>query len=149
MRAEAKRHPLSCERPPLPRSVGVRQNERVNQMSTILIGNRHFDLQGRLTGFDFAVQYGGPQIEVSMLGIPPISDQEQEDGIRVELLRLGEAIARAAQSPKRASESPRPMDQLNCKKEPRRSGSQTFGDSHSVETLIERPCPLASTRPRP
>src|SRR5271166_6231799 len=31
MRAEAKRHPLSCERPPLPRSVGVRQNERVNQ----------------------------------------------------------------------------------------------------------------------
>ena len=38
-------------------------------MSTIFIGNRHFDLQGRLTGFDFAVQYGGPQIEASMLGI--------------------------------------------------------------------------------
>ena len=77
-------------------------------MSTIFIGIRHFDLQGRLTGFDFAVQYGGPQIEASMLGIPPLSDQEQEDGFRVELLRLGEAITRAAQSPKGIISRPAP-----------------------------------------
>ena len=78
-------------------------------MPTVFVGDRHFDPHsGDPTGFDLTVQYGGPQIQVSVLGISPLSEPEQDAGIRTEILHLGQAIVQAAQSPQGIVSLPRP-----------------------------------------
>jgi hypothetical protein len=52
-----------------------------------------------LTGLNLTVQYDGSQAEVSILEMIPLPEPEQERGIRAELLKLGQAIVQAAQSP--------------------------------------------------
>jgi hypothetical protein len=69
-------------------------------MATVFVGDHQFEAHShRLKSVTLTVQYRGPQVEVSISGIPPLSDQEHERWIRDEILRLGQAIVQAAQSP--------------------------------------------------
>jgi len=78
-------------------------------MSHIFISTYHSEPHSRLlTGIGFTVDYSGRQAEVSILEMPPLSAEVQNDGIRAELVRLGEAILNAAQNPQGVSAHPQP-----------------------------------------
>ena len=68
---------------------------------TIFISCHHYEPGPRhiLTGLNLDVAYDGSTAEVSILEMPHLSEQEHETGIRAEILRLGQAIVSAAQSP--------------------------------------------------
>ena len=69
-------------------------------MATIYITD-HI-LEGRppaLTGMRLTVQYDGVTAEVLLQGFDPLSESKQSAEIPAEILRLGQAIVRAAQSP--------------------------------------------------
>jgi hypothetical protein len=70
-------------------------------MDLILISAYHNEPHSRrLTGIDITVDYSGRQAEISVFGIPPLSADAQDHGIRAELGRLAEAILNATRNPK-------------------------------------------------
>jgi hypothetical protein len=76
----------------------------------IFVGPLDYDpALGTLTGLTATVQYDEAQAAVSILKTIHLSASEALDaGIRAELLRLGQAIIQAAQSPQGISEHPFP-----------------------------------------
>jgi hypothetical protein len=67
---------------------------------TICIDVTHHEkTRGRVTGLGFTVDYGEGFADVSMLELPPLSDEELPAAFRRRLQRLGEAILKVAQSP--------------------------------------------------
>jgi hypothetical protein len=79
-------------------------------MATVFVEGHHYEPGTRhvLTGLHLTVVYDGLTAEVSMLEIPHLSEQEHDSGIRTEILRLGQAIVGAAQSPQGIVGNPRP-----------------------------------------
>jgi hypothetical protein len=70
-------------------------------MDLIFISAYHNEPHSRsLTGIDITVDYSGRQAEVSVFGIPPLSEDAQGHGIRAEPGRLAEAILTATRNPK-------------------------------------------------
>ena len=52
-----------------------------------------------LTGMKLTVQYDGVTAEILLQGFAPLSEPKQNSGIAQEILRLGQEIIQAAQSP--------------------------------------------------
>jgi hypothetical protein len=68
---------------------------------TICIDVTHHEkTRGRVTGIGFTVNYDREAFaSVSMLELPPVSDEELPAAFRQRLQHLGEAILKVAQSP--------------------------------------------------
>jgi hypothetical protein len=79
-------------------------------MPTVFINCHHYEPgpHHTLTGLEFEIAYEGSTAEVSIQEMPVISESEHDPGIRAELVRLGQAIVQAAQSPQGVVSTPRP-----------------------------------------
>jgi hypothetical protein len=80
-------------------------------MPTVFISCHHYQpgTARILTGLNLDVVYDGSIAEVSILEMPQLAEPEHERGIRAEILRLGQAIVSAAQSPQGIVGNPRPQ----------------------------------------
>jgi hypothetical protein len=59
----------------------------------------HEGSRGAITGLNLTVSYSGITAEVSVPDMPPLSEPGQSEAVRAAILRLGQAIVEAAQSP--------------------------------------------------
>jgi hypothetical protein len=79
-------------------------------MAQIFINVWHSEPHSRaLIGIDFSVDYSERQAEVSILGMPSLSEEAQNDGIQAELVHLAEAILSAVRNPQGIIAHPRPQ----------------------------------------
>lgn len=81
-------------------------------MATVFIEAFDRDMStNNVIGVTLRIQYGTKNSEITMLGIPPLSAQDTDAGLRAEILALGQALMQAAQTPQAIHGYPQPRSQ--------------------------------------